>query len=61
MLGSRNTIGATMQPAIAPIAAARPQPSASIQPTRTPTRRDEVGLNAAARIASPSLVWRKNR
>ena len=61
MLGSRNTIGATIMPATAPIAAASPQPSASIQPTRMPTSRHDTGLNAAARIASPSLVWRKNR
>ena len=61
MFGSRNTIGATIMPATAPIAAARPQPSASIQPTRIPTSRAERGFCAAARIASPSLVKRKNR
>ena len=55
------TIGATIMPATAPIAAARPQPSASIQPTRMPTSRADTGLNAAARIARPRLVWRKNR
>ena len=60
MFGSRNTIGATIIPAIAPIAAASPQPSASIQPTRMPTSRLESGFCAAARIASPSGVKRKN-
>ena len=59
MFGSRKTIGATIMPAIAPIAAARPQPSASIQPTRMPTRRLDTGFCAAARIARPSGVKRK--
>jgi hypothetical protein len=57
--GPRNSIGATIIPAIAPATAARPQPRPSIQPTRTPTRRDESGLNAAARSARPSFVKRK--
>src|SRR2546422_925135 len=35
-------------PATAPTAAARPQPSASIQPTRMPTRRLDSGFCAAA-------------
>ena len=61
MLGSRNTIGATIMPATAPIAAASPQPSASIEPTRIPTRRAEPGFSAAARIARPSGVKRKNK
>ena len=61
MFGSRNTIGATIMPATAPIAAASPQPSASIQPTRIPTRRAESGFCAAARIARPTGVKRKNR
>ena len=60
MLGSRNTTGATIMPATAPIAAARPQPSASIHDTRMPTSRAESGLSAAARMASPSGVKRKN-
>ena len=59
MFGSRKTVGATIIPAIAPIAAARPQPSASIQPTRMPTSRLETGFCAAARIARPSGVKRK--
>ena len=46
-------------PAIDPMAAASPQPSASIQPTRIPTSRLETGFSAAARIASPSGVKRK--
>ena len=46
-------------PATAPTAAARPQPSASIQPTRMPTRRLDSGFCAAARIAKPSGVKRK--
>ena len=41
MFGSRNTTGAIIMPATAPIAAAMPQPSASIQPTRMPTSRPE--------------------
>ena len=60
MFGSRNTVGATMIPAIAPIAPASPQPSASIQPTRMPTSRLDTGFCAAARIARPSGVKRKN-
>jgi hypothetical protein len=61
MFGSRKTTGATMHPATDPIAAASPQPSASIQPTRTPTNRDDTGLSAAARMARPRLVCRKNK
>ena len=60
MFGSRNTIGATIIPATAPMAAARPHPSASIQPTRMPTSFADAGFCAAARIASPSGVKRKN-
>ncbi len=44
MFGSRNTTGATIIPATAPIAAASPQPSASIAPTRMPISRLETGL-----------------
>ncbi len=60
MLGSRKTIGATIMPATAPIAAARPQPTASIHDTRMPTSRAESGFCAAARIARPIGVKRKN-
>ena len=60
MLGSRNTIGATIMPATAPTIAARPQPIASIQPTRMPQRRLDTGFWAAARMARPSVVNRKN-
>src|SRR5215213_5776730 len=60
MFGSRNTVGAAIIPATAPRTAARPQPSASIQPTRTPTSLLAVGLIAVARIASPSDVRLKN-
>ena len=56
MLGSRNTTGAISMPATEPIAAAMPQPSAVIQPTRMPARRADSGLAAAARIASPIRV-----
>src|SRR5690242_5169167 len=52
--------GAARRPATAPSAAARPQPSAIVQLTRTPTSRLESGLRAAARIARPSFVKRKN-
>ena len=48
IIGQKETIerlAITMtEPAMAPIAAASPQPSASIQPTRMPTRRAERGL-----------------
>src|SRR3972149_3849796 len=57
--GSRNTVGAVSIPATAPSIAARPQPSASIQETRTPTSLLASGLSAAARSASPSFVKRK--
>ena len=60
MFGSRKTVGAAIIPAIAPSTAASPQPSASIQPTRTPTSRLAVGLIADARIARPSVVKLKN-
>src|SRR5215207_7016021 len=50
MFGSRNTVGAAIIPATAPRTAARPQPSASIQPTRTPTSLLAVGLIADARV-----------
>jgi hypothetical protein len=50
-----------MMPAVAPIAAARPQPIASMRPTGMPQRRADSGFCAAARIASPVLVKRKNR
>ena len=56
MFGSRKTTGAIIMPATAPTIEASPQPSASIQPTRIPTRRLEAGFCAAARIASPSVV-----
>ena len=56
MLGSRKTTGAISMPAIEPIAAAMPQPSAVIHDTRMPTSRAEAGLAAAARIARPTLV-----
>ena len=42
------------------MADASPQPKASIQPTRIPTSRLDVGFCAAARMASPSGVKRKN-
>ena len=57
--GSSPTLGAVSIPATAPSTAARPQPSASIQVTRTPTSRASAGLTAAARSASPTFVNRK--
>src|SRR5918995_2033030 len=60
MLGSRNTVGAAIIPATAPSTAAKPQPIASIQPTRTPSNRLAAGLTADERIASPIVVKRKN-
>src|SRR5215468_1097809 len=60
MFGSRNTTGAIRMPAIEPIAAAMPQPSAIIQDVLMPTNRADSGSAAAARIASPILVyWKK--
>ena len=61
IFGSRNTMGAIIMPATAPIKAAIPQPSANIQDTRIPTKRADSGLNAAARIARPSGVKRKKQ
>ena len=61
MFGVRNTVGATIIPLTAPSAAAKPQPSASSQPVRTPSRRAASRFRAPARIASPSFVKRKNR
>src|SRR5919109_328095 len=58
---SRNRRGATSTPASAPSAAASPQPSISIRPTRTPTSPLDSGLSAAARMASPILVRWKSR
>ena len=56
MFGSRKTTGAISMPATAPIAAAMPQPSAIIQPTRMPTSRADSGLAAVARMARPMRV-----
>jgi hypothetical protein len=60
MFGSSGGFAAAVKrPATAPSAAASPQPSASIQPTRIPTRRLAVGFSAEARSASPSFVnWK---
>ena len=59
MFGSRPTVGAVSIPATAPSRAASPQPSASIQVTRTPTSRASSGLTAAARSARPIFVnWK---
>ena len=55
--GSRKRLGAASIPEIAPSTAARPQPSASIHVTRTPSSRASGGIDAAARIASPSFVY----
>src|SRR6185437_1361063 len=51
----RNTTGAIRMPAIEPIAAAMPQPSAIIQLVLMPTSRADSGSEAAARIARPIL------
>ncbi len=53
-------MGATIMPATAPMAAARPQPRPSIQLTRMPTSLAESGFWAAARIARPTEVYLKN-
>jgi hypothetical protein len=50
-----------MMPAVAPMAAASPHPIASISPTRIPHSRADAGFCAAARIANPVEVKRKNR
>src|SRR6266702_7100750 len=60
MFGSRNTTGAINMPAIEPIAAAMPQPSAIIQEVLMPTSLADSGTEAAARIARPIRVyWKK--
>ena len=56
MFGSRNTTGAISMPAIEPIAAAMPQPSAIIHEVLMPTSRADSGSEAAARIARPIRV-----
>src|SRR5207302_5774969 len=61
MFGSRNTTGAIRMPAIEPIAAAMPQPSAIIQDVLMPTSRADSGSEAAARMARPIRVYWKNR
>ena len=61
MFGSRNTTGAIIMPAIEPIAAAMPQPSAIIQLVLMPTSRADSGSDAAARIARPIRVNRKKK
>ena len=53
-------MGATIMPATAPMAAAKPQPRPNIQLTRMPTSLAESGFCAAARMAKPTLVKRKN-
>ena len=60
LFGYRNVDGDTSTPASAPISPARAQPSVSIRPTRTPSSRDTGGLNAAARIRSPTAVYRNS-
>ena len=47
---------AIIMPAIEPIAAAMPQPSAIIHDVLTPTSRADSGTDAAARIARPTRV-----
>ena len=62
MFGSRNTTGAISMPAMEPIAAAMPQPSAIIQLVLMPTSRADSGSDAAARIARPMRVnWKKKK
>ena len=59
MFGSSGGLAAAVKsPATAPIAAASPQPSPSIQPTRIPTSRLATGFSAEALSASPSFVCR---
>ena len=52
--------GSAISPATAPSTAASPQPIASIESTRTPTRAAAAGRSAAARIPRPSFVKRKS-
>ena len=56
MFGSSSRIGATIIPLTAPTAEARPQPSASIQLTCTPSSLLASGWWAAARSVSPTVV-----
>ena len=58
--GFRKTTGATIIPDTAPRLAAKPQPAAYIHPTRTPISRLATGAIAAARMARPIFVKRKN-
>ncbi len=55
-----NCEGSAISPATAPSTAASPQPIASIESTRTPTRAAAAGRSAAARIPRPSFVKRKS-
>src|SRR3954451_24436158 len=60
MFGSRNTTGAIRMPAMEPMAAAMPQPSAIIHEVLMPTSLADSGSDAAARIARPIRVyWKK--
>src|SRR3954463_6794538 len=52
--------GAAISPATAPSPVARPQPMAIVQLTLIPVSRLDSGFSAAALIASPSFVKRKN-
>ena len=61
IVGWRNCVGSVISPETAPRTAARPQPVASIQLTRTPTSEAAAGRSAAARIARPSFVnWKRS-
>ncbi|MCY1244783.1 hypothetical protein D9M72_578800 [compost metagenome] len=60
MCGSRNKVGATIMPATAPIAPAKPHPSISMRLTGTPSSRAESAFSAAARMARPNGVSLRN-
>ena len=57
---SRRRSGAVNAPATAPTDAAKPQPIIKIFDTGTPTKPDDSGLEATARMARPSFVFEKS-
>ena len=57
----RPSVGMIRQPASAPRAAARAQPSISMRPAGTPASRLDSGFDDTARNARPSLVCWKSR
>jgi hypothetical protein len=61
MFGSRNTTGAISMPAMAPIAAAMPQPSAIIQPGVDADQPADSGLRGGRAHREPDPRERKKK